>query len=62
VGEESYLRRLQTEIRAAIKHGETLEQTMEKAGQSLRPDWQLFDDFHKRNVATAFAELEWEDD
>lgn len=62
VGEESYLRRLQTGIRAAIKQGKTLEQTMDEVGQSLRPDWQLFDDFHKRNVATSFAELEWEDD
>lgn len=62
VGEESYLRRLQTDIRAAIKQGKTLEQTMDQVGQSLRPDWQLFDDFHKRNVATSFAELEWEDD
>ena len=62
VGEESYLRRLQTDIRAAIKRGKTLEQTMDEVGQSLRPDWQLFDDFHKRNVATSFAELEWEDD
>jgi quinoprotein relay system zinc metallohydrolase 2 len=62
LGEESYLRRLQTDIRAAIKQGKTLEQTMDEVGQSLRPDWQLFDDFHKRNVATSFAELEWEDD
>ena len=62
VGEESYLRRLQTDIRAAIKQGKTLEQTMDQVGQSLRHDWQLFDDFHKRNVATSFAELEWEDD
>ena len=62
VGEESYLRRLQTDIRAAIKQGNTLEQTMDAVGQSLRPDWQLFDEFHKRNVATSFAELEWEDD
>jgi hypothetical protein len=35
---------------------------MNEIGQSARPDWQLFDDFHKRNVATAFAEMEWEDD
>ena len=62
VGEENYLRRLQIDIRAAIRQGKTLEQTMDEVGQSLRPDWQLFDDFHKRNVATSFAELEWEDD
>jgi quinoprotein relay system zinc metallohydrolase 2 len=60
--EEKYLRLLQSEIRAAIKAGRTLEQAMNDVGQSVRSDWQLFDDFHKRNVATAFAELEWEDD
>ena len=62
MGEENYLKRLQTEIRAAIKAGKTIEQAMNEIGQSMRPDWQLFDDFHKRNIATAFAELEWEDD
>lgn len=61
-GEARYLKMLQYEIRAAIKAGKTLEQAMSEVGQSARRDWQLFDDFHKRNVATAFAELEWEDD
>ena len=62
VSEENFLKRLQTEIRTYIKAGKTIEQAMEEIGQSMRPDWQLFDDFHKRNIATAFAELEWEDD
>ncbi len=61
-GEENYLKQLQTEIRSAIQSGKTIEQAMEEIGQSTRPDWRLFDDFHKRNIATAFAELEWEDD
>lgn len=61
VGEENYLKLLQTEIRQAIQAGKTLEQAMQDIGRSARPDWQLFDEFHKRNVATAFAELEWED-
>ena len=38
-----------------------MEQAMAEVGQSARGDWQLFDEFHKRNIATAFAELEWED-
>jgi hypothetical protein len=53
---------LQTEIRAAIKSGRTMDQAMSEIGRTARPDWQLFDDFHKRNIATAFAELEWEDE
>ena len=61
-GEENYLKMLQTEIRAAIKSGRTMDQAMSEIGRTARPDWQLFDDFHKRNIATAFAELEWEDE
>lgn len=61
-GEENYLRLLQTEIRAAMKQGKTIEQAMSDVGKSAEPDWQLFQDFHKRNIATAYAELEWEDD
>jgi len=60
--EERYLRTLQSEIRAFIKEGKTMEEAMEKVGLSARDDWQLFDEFHKKNISTAFAELEWEDD
>jgi quinoprotein relay system zinc metallohydrolase 2 len=62
ISEERYLKMLQTEIRAALKANKTMEQAMAEVGQSARPDWQLFDEFHKRNIATAFAELEWEDE
>lgn len=62
VGEENYLTLLANEIRAAIKANKTIEQAMNEVGQKARPDWQLFDAFHRRNVATAFAELEWEDE
>ena len=56
-----YLETLRKEIRGYLKQGKTMEQAMAEVGQSARGDWQLFDDFHKRNIATAFAELEWED-
>ena len=56
-----YLEMLRNEIRGYVKQGKTMEQAMAEVGQSARGDWQLFDDFHKRNIATAFAELEWED-
>jgi len=61
-GEENYLKMLQAEIRVAIKEGKTIDQAMNELGRSAKPDWQLFDEFHKRNIATGFAELEWEDD
>jgi quinoprotein relay system zinc metallohydrolase 2 len=60
--EERYLKLLQTEIRAAIKANKTMEQAMAEVGLSARGEWELFDEFHKRNISTAFAELEWEDD
>lgn len=59
--ETRYLELLRNEIRGYIKQGKTMEQAMAEIGLSARGDWQLFDDFHKRNIATAFAELEWED-
>ncbi|MGX2032233.1 MULTISPECIES: quinoprotein relay system zinc metallohydrolase 2 [Methylocaldum] len=60
--EERYLKTLQSEIRAFIKDDKTMEDAMENVDLSVRDDWQLFDEFHKRNISTAFAELEWEDD
>ncbi len=62
MGEENYLKLIASEIRSAIKANKTIEQAMNEVGQQSRPDWKLFDAFHKRNVATAFAELEWEDE
>lgn len=59
--ETRYLETLRDELRTYVKQGKTMEQAMAAAGQPMRKDWQLFDDFHKRNVSTSFAELEWED-
>jgi len=40
---------------------ERIEDAIKKVGYTERQKWKLFDQFHKRNVTTAFAELEWED-
>ena len=60
--EERYLKTLQSEIRAFIKSGITMEDAITNVRLSARDDWQLFAEFHKKNISTAFAELEWEDD
>ncbi len=60
-GEKRYLESLAHDIRAAQKANKTIEQAMNEIGQEHRADWQLFDDFHRRNIASGFAELEWED-
>lgn len=58
--EKHYLTLLQTEIRAAIKKGQHLEDAVQTVGYSEQNNWALFDDYHRKNVTTAFAELEWE--
>ena len=59
--EKRYLNMLLTEIRQQIKQGRFLEQAIETVGQSERKYWRLFDQYHRRNITSAFAELEWED-
>ncbi|KAF3981650.1 MAG: quinoprotein relay system zinc metallohydrolase 2 [Methylococcales symbiont of Hymedesmia sp. n. MRB-2018] len=58
--QKTYLQVLLTEIREMIVKGRFLEEAIEQVGYSEKDKWQLFDQFHKRNVTTAFAELEWE--
>jgi quinoprotein relay system zinc metallohydrolase 2 len=60
--EQHYLRTLRDETRAALRAGQTLTQAVEHVGVGERDDWLLFDDFHRRNVTAAYAELEWEED
>lgn len=59
--QKRYLQRLLHEIREMIRQGKFLEQAVETVGLSERQNWRLFDQFHRKNVTTAFAELEWED-
>ena len=57
--EERYLRGLQTDVRAAIRQGRSLSQTLAATTTSADPGWRLVDAFHRRNVSAAYAELEW---
>ena len=57
---ERYLGRVATDVRALIKAGKTLAEAARSAGLAERDAWQLFDEYHARNVSAAFAELEWE--
>jgi len=58
--QERYLRTLLTEIRTLIAQGGSMEQAVETVGRSERNNWVLFENYHPRNVVTAYAELEWE--
>ncbi|MEI8570637.1 quinoprotein relay system zinc metallohydrolase 2 [Methylomonas sp. LW13] len=59
--QKAYLNSLATEVRAMIKQGKTLEQAVKTVGLPAKKNWQLFEQFHRKNVTIAFAELEWED-
>jgi quinoprotein relay system zinc metallohydrolase 2 len=57
---QQYLRSIVADVRAMIKDNKTLSDATKSAGFSQRDKWLLADEFHARNVTTAFAELEWE--
>jgi hypothetical protein len=57
---QRYLNAVATDVRSLIKQGKTLAEATETAGLSEKDAWLLWDEYHKRNVSAAFAELEWE--
>jgi quinoprotein relay system zinc metallohydrolase 2 len=58
--EERYLSTLLADVRASIKAGRTLAETLAVVDDG-HGQWLLFDQFHRRNVTAAYAELEWSD-
>ncbi len=58
--QERYLLGLLNDTRAAIKAGRTLAQAVAQAENAPASGWLLFDAYHRRNVTTAYTELEWE--
>ena len=59
--QERYLQTLLVETRAALRAKASIQQAVDQVGRSALPGWQLADQFHRRNVTAAFAELEWEE-
>jgi quinoprotein relay system zinc metallohydrolase 2 len=59
--EKRYLLQLAHEMRSKIKQGIFLENVLKDINKSAAKDWQLFNDFHKKNLSSAYAEMEWED-
>ncbi|MDT8311025.1 MAG: quinoprotein relay system zinc metallohydrolase 2 [Methylophaga sp.] len=56
----NYLTTIRQQIRTVINDLGTLQQATATVGLSERPNWELFDAYHRRNVTAAFVELEWE--
>jgi quinoprotein relay system zinc metallohydrolase 2 len=55
-----YLQAVLTGTRAAIREGIDIADAWRHVAQEERGRWVLFDDYHPRNVTTAYKELEWE--
>jgi glyoxylase-like metal-dependent hydrolase (beta-lactamase superfamily II) len=58
--EQRYLNTLLADIRQAIKKGESMEMTMDKAAAAEQKNWQLFNITNRRNINTIYPALEWE--
>lgn len=57
---ERYFSKITEEIRAILARDGRLKEAIATVGQSEKGAWQLFEEYHARNVSAAFAELEWE--
>jgi quinoprotein relay system zinc metallohydrolase 2 len=57
---EGYLSALRTEVRGLIANGVSMLKAERMVSQEASERWALFDDYHLRNVMTAYQELEWE--
>jgi quinoprotein relay system zinc metallohydrolase 2 len=58
--EKNYFILIRQQIRQIINDMGTINQATENVGVSEKDKWLLFDEYHKRNVTSAFTELEWE--
>lgn len=55
-----YLAAIADGVRQALRDGRTMPEAVAAVARSESGAWELFDEFHGRNVSAAFAELEWE--
>ncbi len=59
--QKRYLIKLRDEIREMLNQGKFLEEAVEKVAYSEAKSWKLFEQFHRKNITSAFSELEWEE-
>jgi len=58
--QQRYFTVILNETRAAIRNRKTMQQATDEVGLSEAGHWAVFELFHRRNVTSAYAELEWE--
>jgi len=56
-----YLNVIVAEVRLALKARKTIQEAVDTVGYSEEANWVNFEQFHRRNVTSAYAELEWEE-
>jgi len=55
-----YFSGLRDEIRLIIADLGSIEQASKQVGLDEKGNWELFDDYHRRNITASFVQLEWE--
>jgi quinoprotein relay system zinc metallohydrolase 2 len=55
-----YFKLIRDEIRVIINDMGTIEQASKQVGLDEEKNWELFQDYHRRNVTASFVQLEWE--
>jgi len=55
-----YLRAVRDGTRLAVRENIDIAEAPRHVALEERGKWLLFDDYHARNVTTAYKELEWE--
>jgi len=60
IAQINYFTVLRNEIRAIINEMGTIEQATENVGLKEANNWELFEQYHRRNITASFVELEWE--
>ncbi|MCX4187731.1 quinoprotein relay system zinc metallohydrolase 2 [Methylophaga sp. OBS4] len=58
--EKDYFILIRQQVREIINDMGTINQATENVGVSEKNKWLMFDEYHKRNITSAFTELEWE--
>ena len=58
--QKRYLTQILVETRQAIKEGMRLMDAVHTIGWKEKKNWVNFENYHRRNVTTAWTELEWE--
>jgi len=59
--QQHYFEVILTETRAAIRNNVPLMDAVNQVGLSEAQNWVNFETYHRRNVTTAYTELEWEE-